>query len=176
MQDIANIIDNTNRIIGKVIAWFVLIMVLVQFGVVVARYVFGVGNLWAQESIIYMHGFLFMLAAAYTLSEDGHVRVDIFYRGASLRYRMMVDLLGAIFLLIPVALTITYVSWGYVGSSWAVLESSMEASGLPAVFLLKTAIPVFGILMAAQGVVMILRALLALSGQWTPPAVEHPAP
>lgn len=174
---LSNVVDNTNRIIGKVVAWFALLMVLVQFSVVVARYVFGVGDLWAQESIIYMHGFLFMLAAAYTLSDDGHVRVDIFYRSASLRYKMIVDLLGSLFLLIPVAVAITVVSWGYVGSSWRVFEGSMESSGIPGVFLLKTAIPVFGILMVAQGAVMAIRAVLCLTGRWTPPppaqSAEH---
>lgn len=173
MDHLANIIDNTNRIIGKTVAWFALIMVVVQFAVVVARYVFGVGHLWAQESIIYMHAFLFMLGAAYTLSEDGHVRVDIFYRAASTRYRMYVDFFGALFLLLPVSLCIVWISWGYVESSWRVLEGSMEASGIPGVFLLKTAIPVFGILMAAQGVVMMIRASLALSGRWTPPSHDE---
>ncbi|MEM9224703.1 MAG: TRAP transporter small permease subunit [Pseudomonadota bacterium] len=164
-------IDNTNRFIGKAVAWLLLLMVIVQFGVVVARYVFGVGNLWAQESIIYMHGTLFMLAAAYTLSDEGHVRVDIFYRTASPGYQAAVNLFGAIFLLIPVAITITWTSWSYVASSWRIFESSREASGIPAVFLLKTAIPVFGILVAAQGVVMVLRSLLFLSGRGTPPVV-----
>lgn len=174
MTHVATIIDNTNRYIGKTVAWFVLLMVLVQFGVVLARYVFGVGDLWAQESIIYMHGFLFMLGAAYTLSEDGHVRVDIFYRSASLRTRMLVDVLGAVLLLIPVALAITFASWSYVANSWRVFEGSMEASGIPGVFLLKTAIPVFGILMAAQGVVMVLRGILVLSGRM--PAAGSPEP
>ncbi|MEM8855075.1 MAG: TRAP transporter small permease subunit [Pseudomonadota bacterium] len=164
MEFLANTIDNTNRFVGKVLAWFVLAMVLVQFGVVVARYVFGVGNLWAQESIVYMHGFLFMLAAAFTLSQDGHVRVDIFYRSASKTYKAIVDLLGSIFLLIPVSLLIVWASWGYVANSWRIFESSMEASGIPGVFILKTAIPVFGIMMAAQGVVLILRSILTLSG------------
>lgn len=175
MSDLATIIDNTNRIIGKTVAWFALFMILVQFGVVMARYVFGVGDLWAQESIIYMHAFLFMLGAAYTLSEDGHVRVDIFYRSGSYRYKMWVDLLGAIFLLIPVALCIVWISWGYAESSWRVLEGSMEASGIPAVFILKTLIPTFGILMAAQGLVMALRAYLVLAGRMDPPATEHAA-
>lgn len=164
LQHTANIIDNTNRIIGKTIAWLILFMVFVQFGVVVARYVFGIGNLWAQKSIIYMHGTLFMLAAAYTLSEDGHVRVDIFYRSASERYRALVNLLGSIFLLIPVSIAITWSSWSYVGNSWRTFERSMEASGIPAVFLLKTAIPVFGILLIAQGLVLVIRSLLVLSG------------
>ncbi|ORE92511.1 TRAP transporter small permease subunit [Acuticoccus yangtzensis] len=165
MELLATAIDNTNRAIGKVVSWFVLLMVLVQFGVVVARYVFGVGNLWAQESIIYMHGFLFTLAAAYTLSEEGHVRVDIFYREASLRYRAWVDLLGALFLLIPVSIIIVTTSWGYVSTSWRVFESSQEASGIPAVFALKTAIPVMGMLLAAQGVTMVIRSALLLSGR-----------
>ena len=165
MELLATAIDNTNRAIGKVVSWLVLLMVLVQFGIVVARYVFGVGDLWAQESVVYMHGFLFMLAAAYTLSEDGHVRVDIIYREASLRYRALVNLLGSLFLLIPVSVIIVTTSWNYVASSWRVLESSQEASGIPAVFLLKTAIPVTGMLLAAQGVTIVIRSLLVLSGR-----------
>ncbi|WP_226574272.1 TRAP transporter small permease subunit [Acuticoccus sediminis] len=169
MELLATAIDNTNRAIGKVVSWLALAMVLVQFGVVVARYVFGVGNLWAQESLVYMHGFLFMLAAAYTLSEDGHVRVDIIYRDASIRYRAWVNLLGSIFLLIPVSIIIVTTSWSYVASSWRILESSREASGIPAVFLLKTAIPVTGMLLAAQGVTIIIRSALVLSGHRLPP-------
>ncbi|MEM8664365.1 MAG: TRAP transporter small permease subunit [Pseudomonadota bacterium] len=171
MQLIIDTLDNTNRFIGKVVAWFLLFMVIVQFGVVVARYVFGVGDLWAQESIIYAHGFLFMLAAAYTLSDDGHVRVDIFYRAASPTYRALVNLFGSIFLLIPVAATITWSSWSYVANSWRIFESSMEASGIPGVFLLKTAIPVFGILIVAQGIVMVLRSILYLTGRGEAPGV-----
>ncbi|MEM8662562.1 MAG: TRAP transporter small permease subunit [Pseudomonadota bacterium] len=164
MNFLADILDNTNRILGRILAWLVIFMVLVQFGVVVARYVFGVGDLWAQESIIYMHGTLFMLAAAYTLSEDAHVRVDIFYRAASDRYRAFVNLFGSVFLLIPVAMVLTLASWSYVGNSWRIFEKSMESSGIPGVFLLKTAIPVFAILVAAQGVVMALRSLRTLGG------------
>lgn len=173
MNFLADTIDNTNRILGRAISWLIIVMVLVQFAVVVARYVFGVGSLWAQESIIYMHGFLFMLAAPYTLSDDGHVRVDIFYRSASPRFRAWVNLLGSVFLLIPVAVAITWSSWSYVGNSWRILESSMESSGLPAVFLLKTAIPVFGILIAAQGVVMVLRSILFLGGHGPAPKPQE---
>jgi len=159
---LADVLDNANRAIGRAIAWLALVMVLVQFGVVLARYVFGVGNLWAQESIVYMHALLFMLGAAYTLSEDGHVRVDIIYRSASPRYKAWVNLLGSVFLLIPVSILIIASSWSYVSNSWRILERSMEASGIPGVFALKTAIPVFGILMAAQGLVLVLRSLVTL--------------
>ena len=159
MRLLASAIDNTTRFIGRAVAWLALIMVIVQFGVVVARYVFGVGSLHAQEAVVYLHAVIFMLAAAYTLSDDGHVRVDIIYRSASLRYKAWVDLLGAVALLIPVAIIITVASWGYVANSWRIMESSMEVSGIPGVFLLKTLIPVFAILMGAQGLVMALRAL-----------------
>jgi len=159
---LATVIDNTNRFVGKLLAWLVLLMVVVQFAVVVARYVFGVGSLYAQESVVYMHAFLFMLAAAYTLSEDGHVRVDIFYRSASPRYKAWVNLLGAAVLLIPVSIVIVTGSWPYVANSWRILEGSMEVSGIPGVFLLKTAIPVFGIMIGAQGLVMALRSLETL--------------
>ena len=164
MRALADLIDAANRLVGKATSWLILLMVLVQFAVVLARYVFGVGSLWAQESIIYMHGFLFMLAAAYTLSDDGHVRVDIFYREARPRRKALVNLLGSLFLLIPVSVLIVVISWDYVAGSWRILEGSMEASGIQGVFLLKTAIPVFGAMMALQGLVIVLRSLLAMSG------------
>ena len=71
-------IDAANSVIGRTTAWLALIMVLVQFVVVMMRYVFGVGSIMMQESVIYMHAFLFMLGAGYTLLQGGHVRVDIF--------------------------------------------------------------------------------------------------
>lgn len=172
MTFLSDTLDNTNKIIGWIVSWLLLAMVILQFGVVVARYVFQVGDLWAQEGIIYMHGTLFMLAAAYTLAEDGHVRVDIIYRSASARYKAWVNLIGSLVLLIPVALTVVITSWGYVERSWSILESSMESSGIPAVFLLKTAIPVFGILIIAQGIVMVLRSLMVLRGDVTSEAPQ----
>jgi TRAP-type mannitol/chloroaromatic compound transport system permease small subunit len=163
MRALADAIDAFNKTVGKGVAWLALAMVLVQFAVVLARYVFGYGNLWAQESVTYMHGFLFMLAAAYTLAEDGHVRVDIFYRSAGPRFKAAVNLFGALFLLIPVAVLIVVISWGYVAGSWRILEGSRESSGIPGVFLLKTAIPAFGVMIALQGLVMVIRSTLALA-------------
>ena len=101
MRGLANFIDWFNTTVGRGLAWLTLGIVLVQMGVVIARYVFGLGSIWAQESITYMHGFLFMLAAAYTLKLDGHVRVDIFYREAPPRRKAMVNLFGSLFFLIP---------------------------------------------------------------------------
>ena len=96
------VIDRTNDLVGRGLAWLSIAMVSVQFIVVIMRYVFGVSWLMMQESIIYMHGILFMIAAGYTLLHDGHVRVDIFYRDASERTKALVDMLGSALLLLPV--------------------------------------------------------------------------
>ncbi|OKL43990.1 TRAP transporter small permease subunit [Pseudovibrio exalbescens] len=164
MRALMKLINSLNGGIGRTCAWLTLGIVLVQFIVVVMRYVFGLGSIWMQESITYMHGFMFMLAAAYTLSVDGHVRVDIFYRDAHPRKKAMVDLLGSIFLLLPMCITILYVSWDYVAASWAILEGSQETSGIQGRYLLKSAIIAFAVMMALQAVAIIMKSLLALNG------------
>jgi TRAP-type mannitol/chloroaromatic compound transport system permease small subunit len=133
--------------------------------VVIGRYVFGVGSILAQEAIVYMHAGLFMLAAAWTLSRNGHVRVDIFYREAPARARAWIDLAGSIVLLLPVAALLLWVSLPYVADAWAVLERSRETSGIPAVFLLKTLIPVFALQIGLQGLALAVRAADVLAGR-----------
>nr|WP_184435878.1 TRAP transporter small permease subunit [Roseospira goensis] len=139
-------------------------MVLVQFLVVVLRYVFGLGFIWMQESITYMHGLLFMVGAGYTLLQDGHVRVDVFYREASPRRKALVNLLGTVLFLIPFCVLVLWVSWPYVANSWRVMEGSKETSGIQGVYLLKSVILVFGGLVILQGLSVIARSLLTLGG------------
>lgn len=164
MRAIADIIDAFNEHTGRVLSWLALAMVLLQFAVVVGRYVFGVGAIFYQELIIYFHAFLFMLAASYTLKRDGHVRVDVLYREASPRRKAMVNLLGSLFLLIPVCILIIWIAWPYVQSSWAIRERSMETSGIPLVYILKTTIIAFAVMVGLQGVSMVIRSLLAIGG------------
>jgi len=164
LRAMARAIDGLNRAIGQTTAWLALLMVLVQFLVVVLRYVFGLGFIWMQESITYMHGLLFMVGAGYTLLQDGHVRVDVFYREASPRRKAMVNLAGSVLFLIPFCTLILWVSWDYVANSWRVFEGSKETSGIQGIYLLKTVILVFGGLVILQGVSTIARALLTLAG------------
>lgn len=156
-------IDRFNGAIGRAVAWCSLTLVAVQFIAVVQRYVFGIGWIWVEESVVYFHATLFMAGAAYTLLHDGHVRVDIFYSEASLRKRAWVDLLGTVFFLWPVAALILTKALPYVWASWSVLERSPETSGIPAVFLLKTLILVFAALIAVQGLSMAARALQVIA-------------
>ena len=164
MRGLADLIDRINKTVGRTVMWFALCIVLIQFVVVLMRYVFGVGSIFAQESITYLHGFLFMLAAAYTLLTDGHVRVDIFYREAHPRKKAMVNLFGCVVLLLPVCILIFWTSFPYVLDSWRAGEGSPETSGIQARYIQKTAILAFAVLMAMQGVSIILRSLMALGG------------
>jgi TRAP-type mannitol/chloroaromatic compound transport system permease small subunit len=164
MQKIIQTIDHINDVIGRSISWLTVVMVIVTFLIVVLRYVFSIGSIAMQESVIYLHSIVFMLGAAYTLKRNAHVRVDIFYEKMSPRSKAWVDLLGAVLLLVPFCIFIIYISWNYVSLSWSLLESSRDAGGLPAVFLLKTTIPVMAMLVMLQGIAQGLRSILLLSG------------
>jgi TRAP-type mannitol/chloroaromatic compound transport system permease small subunit len=160
---IADVIDRLIAAIGRAVMWLALAVVLLQFAVVVLRYAFGIGSIWLSESVIYAHAALFMLAAAWTLQANGHVRVDVFYADASPRAKALVDLLGALLLLLPFMVVIAWFGLPYVARSWTILERSREASGLPLVYLLKTLIPAFALLMALAGIAQAIRAAMVLA-------------
>lgn len=159
------LLDNLSEWTGKTISWLALLMVVCTFIIVVMRYVMNSGNVAFQESVIYMHSFLFLLGAAYTLKHDGHVRVDIFYRPLSERNKAWVNIFGTVFLLFPVTLFIAYISWEYVATSWALTEGSQEAGGIPYRYVLKSALIAMPVLMILQGIAELGRCILVLQGQ-----------
>ncbi|HLH89166.1 MAG TPA: TRAP transporter small permease subunit [Xanthobacteraceae bacterium] len=163
-------IDRFNAAIGRTVTWCLIGMVIVQVAVVLMRYVLGIGSIWLSETILYAHATLFMGAAAWTLQARGHVRVDIFYADAAPRTRALVDLAGALFLLLPFIGGLAWFALPYVTRSWAILEHSPEASGLPLVFLLKTLILLFALLLGLQGIAQAARAWLTLVGAAPAPA------
>ena len=158
--NISDAIDTLNSTIAKVASFGLLLMTLITFAIVVFRYGFDTGWIALQESVMYLHGFVFMLGAAYTLREDGHVRVDIFYRKFSERSKALVNILGTLLLLMPVCVFVFTVSWSYVSNSWQLLEASKEAGGLPLVFLLKSLIPAFSLLLFLQGLADVIRNIV----------------
>lgn len=143
---------------GRIVMWLLLAMAFVQFAVVILRYVFGINSILMQESITYMHGAVFLLAAGYALMTDDHVRVDILYRGASPRRKALIDFVGTYLFLFPVCLVILATAGDYVGEAWRVGEGSAEQSGIQGVFLLKTLIPAFAVLLAMAGFANAARA------------------
>ena len=169
----ANFIDKFNQRIGISVAWLALFMVLIQFSVVILRYAFGYSSIFMQESIIYMHGFLFLLGASYTLLHDGHVRVDIFYREASPKKKAITNIFGVFVFLIPVCISFLVFSLPYIANSWKIFESSKETSGIPAVYILKSAIIAFCLLIILQGISMAIHSLAIILGNEKPSAIKE---
>lgn len=167
------IIDRLNERIGRIVSWLMLLMVAVTFAVVVLRYLFDTGWVAMQESVIDMHALLFMVGAAYTLKHDAHVRVDIIYQHCSPKGKAWIDLFGSLFLLLPVAGYIVWSCWDYVIDSWEIHESSRNAGGLPGVYLIKSSILLMAVLLALQGVAMILSNILVLAGAGLPRQSDH---
>ena len=153
-------VDRLNTYIAHAVRWLALVMVIVTLAVVVLRYVFAIGVIPMQESIIYMHGVLFMLGIPYALLRNAHVRVDLVYSRLSARQQERVDIAGHILFLLPIAVYVFITSLPYVAASWRVLESSAEVGGIPGIFLLKTLIPVMAVLLGLQGLSEIARRLL----------------
>ena len=157
MADLADTLDRLNHGIAMTIRWMAIAMVALQFLIVIGRYVYGVNSIAAQEGVLYMHAALFMLAAGYTLQVDGHVRVDIFYRGASPRIRRWIELFGHLFLLLPSMAVLLYWSWPSVVNSWKILEGPISVGGIKAVYLLKSLIVAFCVLLIIQSLAALLR-------------------
>ena len=171
-------VNRVSELVGSLVGWLTLLMVLATVLVVVLRYVFDMGFIWMQESITWMHAAVFMLGAAYTLRQDEHVRVDIFYREMSERRRAAVGIAGTLLFLLPVCGFIAASSWDYAGNSWAMGEGSREAGGLPYPFvpLLKSLIPATAALLGFQGLADLLRDVLVVTGRSHYATGERPPP
>ena len=159
MKKLAIVLDTFSDCLGKSVSWICLVMVLVMALIVVLRYVFQSGSIALQESVMYLNALIFVFGAAYTLKEQGHVRVDIFYNRLSPKKQALIDLLGCIIFLLPSAAFIIWVSWDYVSISWQIKEGSPESSGLPLVYLLKASIIVLPFLLILQGISEIIKSI-----------------
>ncbi len=159
----AHYIDQLNEYIGRAISWLALAMAFVQTLIIFALFLFNLGALWLQESILYMNGTLFMLALGWTLQHGGHVRVDIFYQNMTPRGQAWVDLAGTMIFLLPLCVVMAASSLPYAALSWANWEGSPETGGIQAVFLLKTIIPISALLLGLQGLSMAVRTVRVLA-------------
>ncbi|WP_024852033.1 TRAP transporter small permease subunit [Hydrogenovibrio kuenenii] len=154
--------DRAQQTLGHIIAWGLLSLVVIAASVVILRYGFNSGSIALQEVVIYNHAIVFMLGMAYTLQQNKHVRVDVFYTNFSPKRKAWIDLLGGLFLALPTLAFILWSSWNYVLLSWKIKEASAEAGGLDYVYLLKTVIWVMAILLIFQVLSMIARSYLTL--------------
>ncbi len=163
LKKLISLVDQFTEFTGRIVAWLTFVMVILTFTIVVLRYGFNMGWVAMQESVLYMHGMVFMLGAAYTLKADGHVRIDIFYQKYTEKQKALVDLLGTLFLLFPVCIFVCMISYDYIAQSWRILEKSPEAGGLPYVYLSKSLIIMMATTMIIQGVAELLRNFMRLT-------------
>ncbi|MGC1508773.1 TRAP transporter small permease subunit [Ketobacter sp. MCCC 1A13808] len=174
MTKIIEALDRLSEWTGHILSKASLGIMAITVLVVVIRYGFQSGHITLgglrissialQESVMYLHAMLFMLASAYTLKHDAHVRVDVFYRRFSPRAKALVDLSGTLLLLFPACGFILYISLDFVDFAWNMKERSGESEGLAYVYLLKTLIPVMAVLLLLQGIAEALRSLIVLKG------------
>lgn len=157
------IIDAFTEGCGRIISWLTSAMVVITCTIVIMRYGLETGSIALQESLSYLHAVVFMFGIAFTLKQGGHVRVDIFYRNYSIKTKALIDLVGCLVLLLPVCLAIFWLSFEYVGNSWAIREVSSESAGLPWIYLLKTLLLIMPILLLLQGIAEFTRALRILT-------------
>ena len=162
IENLSKLIDASSDLIGRSTAWLTVGMVLLMALIVALRYLFQTGSIAMQESVIYVNALIFTLGAAYTLKEQGHVRVDIFYNRLGVKQKALVDLLGGLVFLLPFAGFIIWESWDYVSVSWRIKESSAELSGLPYVYLLKATSILLALLLIIQGISEILKAIVSI--------------
>jgi len=160
---ILDVLDAFSDWLGRTISWCSLFLVILVFTIAVMRYVFKIGSIPLQETVIYLHGFLFMLTAGYTLAKDEHVRVDVFYSRMTPVQKHWVNIMGCLIFLFPLCFFIFSYSIDYVSISLRVMESSPESGGLPYLFLLKSLILALPILLALQGLHLFLASVVGIS-------------
>lgn len=156
------VISRFNIILGHTFSWFSLGIVLVCFTVVVLRYVFSMGFIWLQDLYVWLNAMMFMGTAGFALFNNSHVRVDIFYRPASRKRKAVVDMFGSLFFITPFVWVLSTWSWAYVARSWRFMEGSPNFGGLPGLFIIKSFILFFALVVALQALAIFLRGVLVL--------------
>lgn len=177
LASIAAFICRINSLIGHTFAWLVLGSAVLCFAVVVLRYGFSTTHLWMQDLYVWLNGAMFMALAGYALLIDAHVRVDILYRPASVRRKAWLDMIGVVVFLIPFCVIVWLWGFEFVQRSWKLGEGSSNPGGMVGLWVLKTFILVFAVLVLLQGLAMLIRSVLILSGrdELVPPQMRYDA-
>lgn len=165
LRRIAAVIDGINDWVGRSVSWLATGMVVLTAYDTVMRYGFNHGNVALQELEWHLFAVVFLVGAGYTLKEDAHVRVDIFYARLDARKRAWINFVGCLIALLPFCALVMWATWGFVSNSWRVLETSPDPGGLPARYALKAMIPLGFFLIGLQGVSEAIKSLLILLGR-----------
>jgi TRAP-type mannitol/chloroaromatic compound transport system permease small subunit len=172
MQNLLFFVDRVSTRVGQAFSWLILILTLQVSWEVFSRYVLNHPNAWAFDLMIMMYGAVFMMAGAYTLAKNGHVRGDVLYGFFPPRVQAALDLILYFLFFIPGIVALVWAGYTYAAESWAINEHSTLTANGPPLYPFKTVIPIAGILLLAQGLVEIVRCVICLrQGEW--PAREQ---
>ncbi|HUH60936.1 MAG TPA: TRAP transporter small permease subunit [Candidimonas sp.] len=167
MQSILLTIDRVNTWIGQLFGWFVMALTLFVTYEVFSRYALGAPHSWAFDAMNMMYGALFMMAGAYTLSKNGHVRGDVLYGFFPPRLQAGLDLALYVVFFVPGVLALCWAGWNYAAESWSILEHSTITADGPPIYPFKAIIPFAGVTLLLQGFVEMVYCVLCLKhGSW----------
>lgn len=167
MQDVLLNIDRLSAWVGKLFAWCILILTFAVSYEVFSRYIFGAPTTWAYDASYILYGSLFLMAGAYALSRNGHVRGDFIYRQWPPRVQATLDLVLYFIFFFPGILALIYSGYSYAMMSWAMHEHSMFSPAGPPIYPFKTLIPITGVLMLIQGIAEVIRCVICIkTGAW----------
>ncbi len=167
MQKLLLFVDKVSTWVGHAFSWLIVGLTLLISWEVFSRYALDTPHAWAFDAMIQMYGTLFMMAGAYTLAKNGHVRGDVVYGFFTPRAQASLDLTLYIVFFIPGVIALVWAGYTYAAESWAIRESSNITSGGPAYYPFKTVIPVAGAFVLVQGIVEIIRCVICIrQGEW----------
>ncbi|HJV74912.1 MAG TPA: TRAP transporter small permease subunit [Noviherbaspirillum sp.] len=169
MQKLLLFVDKISSWVGQAFAWLALALTLLISWEVFSRYVLNKPNPWSFDLMIMMYGTLIMMAGAYTLAKNGHVRGDVLYGFFPPRLQASIDLTLYIVFFIPGIVALVWAGYTYAAESWAINEHSTLTANGPPLYPFKTVIPIAGLLLLIQGIVEIIRCVICLrQGEWPP--------
>jgi TRAP-type mannitol/chloroaromatic compound transport system permease small subunit len=167
MQNVLLFVDKVSTWVGQAFSWLIVVLTLFISWEVFSRYALDTPHAYAFDGMIMMYGTLFMMAGAYTLSKNGHVRGDVLYGFFSPRTQATIDLALYLLFFIPGVFALTYAGYYYAGDSWRINEHSNITAEGPPVYPFKTVIPVAGAFILMQGIVEIIRCIICIKqGHW----------
>jgi TRAP-type mannitol/chloroaromatic compound transport system permease small subunit len=172
MQKLLLAIDKVSTFVGQTFAWFIVALTLMISWEVFSRYVLDAPHPWAFDVMIMMYGTVFMMAGAYTLSKNGHVRGDVLYGFFPPRLQAGLDLALYILFFIPGVVALAWAGYHFAGESWAINEHSNVTADGPPVYPFKTILPLAGAFLLVQGVVEIIRCVICLRQGYWPTRIE----
>ena len=167
MQQLLLFVDRISTFVGQAFSWLIVTLTLMISWEVFSRYVLDHPHAWAFDAMIMQYGTLFMMAGAYTLAKNGHVRGDVLYSFFEPRTQATLDLILYILFFIPGVVALTYAGFFYAAESWAMNEHSNITADGPAIYPFKTMLPLAGAILLLQGIVEIIRCIICVkTGEW----------